>query len=197
MKRNVITIIILVCIIGNMCCYKYNKKQIPTTIERTVDFIGVYYRSSFAESSVSISYENIEDMYKNSTIADTIYVAHSKFVKLKSILNNATYTKPTGYMDCQFYIKIGNKKLYMDYFGNINTNKGRLQNANIAYWRYLLKTTIGYYDDFWDVDILKSEMDVERFGIPHNFRYKEMSLYELNKLRKRRIIIMDKQKIYK
>ena len=187
-----IVIIISACIIGIMCCYKYNKKQTPTTVERVADSICVYYISYFVENSVSISYENIEEMYKNSTIVDTVYVQHSKFVKLKSILNNATYTKPTGYMDCRFYIIIRNEKLYMDNLGNINTKKGRLQNANIAYWRYLLKTTIGYYNDFWDMDILKSEMDVEKFGIPHNFHYKEMSMEEFLKYNDRRVIIMDK-----
>lgn len=159
--------------------------------------VSYYYEGNFIEHNISKTCEAIDIEYDKFEYTDTIYVPDSTFEFLTSVFNlNKPKTYYSKYVDCYGVLEYNGKKLYLDrWYSIIKNNKMFAKGDDISYWRYTLRCLGGFYNDFSNFRELFTEADINKYGVPQDFKEKEQTdphVPMLCKEAKRKLLIIEK-----
>lgn len=181
MIRKILLAFMLVVSIS--CCKKEAKDE-----ERIV---FMYYRW-YMETSCNIKVEDLKHRLENDVLkTDTVYVSDTIFNILKEVpVKIDAKADSVNHYDWRMVMFDGREYVYVSNRSLVAVSNGALaETPKLSYWRYVLKVHSKYYNDFWDLDDLRRDEDIKRWGVPKGWRYINDHLVQMTPVVPRRKIV--------
>ena len=159
--------------------------------------LSFFYEGFSVEHNISTTCDAMDMEYRMADYNDTIFVPDSTFDLLVSVFDiNGRKPCKLNSIDCYGAIEYKGERLYLNYWYTVLGNNRICVNIDdCAFWRYTIRCLSGYYNDFWDYNLLQTDKDIKQFGMPKNLKirgFADSKTPFLSKKAQRKLLIIDK-----